>query len=166
MNLDRNFSENAISLMAESRKIAVELGYDYISTLHLLLADCKLNYQYSIRNFIFHNDTEFDTFMGQHKIGDVSIFAETIPITKEAEQTIFKGCLLWSDSIYYDDEIRPYHFFLAASQLPETDFCLLLEPKKGLHERLERYYLQIGQIDQKNISKSLWSRFSKKLFSK
>ncbi|RZK13562.1 MAG: hypothetical protein EOO56_26805, partial [Hymenobacter sp.] len=41
------FSPELKELIARSREVAIDLGYDYISTLHLLLADCTMPYPYS-----------------------------------------------------------------------------------------------------------------------
>ena len=158
MSLDRDFSEETKKMIAGSRKIAIDLGYDYISTMHFLLADCMFNNKYSIKDFAFDSNEEFDIFIKKQKIGESSILVDSLPLTTEAEDTVSRGCRLWSNSRYIDTEIRPYHFFLAASQLRKSHFYLLFGSKNDLFESLERFYIEIGQIDKKNIHKSFFSR--------
>lgn len=166
MVLDRVFSETTRKLMAESRRVAIDLGYNYISTLHLLLADCRLDHPYSIKKFLFKSNTEFEYFYLQQKIDDAGLFAETIPLTEEAKQTISNSCTLWSNSVCYDKGIQPCHLFLAASQLPSTVFYSMFEPKDDLHGKLEDYYANIGKVARKNIFPIMWSVLSRKLFSR
>jgi hypothetical protein len=40
--MESGFSPKTKELISEARLIAIELGYDYVSTLHLFLADCKI----------------------------------------------------------------------------------------------------------------------------
>ncbi len=163
--MDGCFSQEVKSLIAESRLIAIELGYDYISTVHLFLADCKLNDQYSIRSFVFESQEDYETFFKSQRVGESTILADNLPSTMEAAKTIRKAFKLWNHSNYFDTEIRPYHLFLAASLLPKSLFYSIFQSQEGLHEKLEQYYIGIGQINRDKIYKSLWMRLSKKLFN-
>ncbi len=72
--------------------------------------------------------------------------------------------MLWNDNIYQDNKIHPYHLFLAASQLSNTLFYAALDPKEKLDQRLENYYIEIGQLNCTNIHKGIWNKLYKKLF--
>jgi len=160
--MDENFSEETKALIVESRSVAIDLGYDYISTIHFFLADCKLNNRYTIRNFVFKTISDFQVFYNSQKIGEPTIFSESLPLTLEAEKTIKRAYDLWNKKNYKGYHIYPYHLFLASSQLKETLFYSILEPKDKLNERLESYYLKIGQLTAEDIRKSIWSKFQKK----
>lgn len=144
--MDEQFSQETKNLILESRNIAISLGYDHISTLHFFLADCKLNDKHSIKSFVFTTEKEFQNFFDSLKIADSTIFAESLPLTREAEQTIRKAVKLLNNKNYSHIEVYPYHLFLAASQLKDTWFYSIFETKKILHERLEQYYVGTGQI--------------------
>ncbi len=47
--MDSNFSTELKQLVAKSRSIAIELGYNYISTLHFYIADCERDLPSSLR---------------------------------------------------------------------------------------------------------------------
>src|SRR4249919_877241 len=103
--MDDKFSQETRSLINESRLVAIDLGYDYISTVHFFLADCKLNNRHTIRDFAFKTVTDFQAFYNSQRIGDPTIFAESLPLTLEAEKTIKKANLLWSRRNYKDTQI-------------------------------------------------------------
>ena len=63
------FSKELKDIVAESRSIALELGYNYISTLHIFLADCRLKNVYSIHDFAFENNEAFLHFFEQVRVG-------------------------------------------------------------------------------------------------
>ena len=155
-------------IIAESRIVALELGYDYISTVHFFLTDCKLNNKYRIKEFVFKTDEEFKIFYESNRIGNsnVQMQLDSLPLTIEAENTISKAFLLWNDHHYTDDHIYPYHLFLAASQLKDSLFYSIIDPNQGLQNSLEAYYIEIGQLKKANIHRSIFGKLSKKIFFK
>ena|ERR1700754_759369 len=150
--MQENFSPETNQLIAESRLAAIDLGYDYISTRHFFLADCKLNNQYSLRGFSFRNEDEFNSFYNSCRVGDSSIFIDTLPITLEAEHTLTGADSLWRKK-YRNKYIQPFHVFLAACQAKNSEFRKLLALQEGLFERLENYYVESGAIDKDSIRK-------------
>src|SRR5690349_17522391 len=111
--MPHNFSQATIDVMSEARNVAINLGYDYISTIHIFLADCNSNSNQSIRDFVFKSNEDLLNFYNDQKIGDTTIFLDSLPITIEAEKTISKAVILMK-TIYKDKEVYPYHLFLAA----------------------------------------------------
>ena len=158
--MDRHFSKATKDIIAESRNIAIDLGYDYISTIHLFLADCKRNSVDSIKDFAFRTDEELQLYYDKHKIGDSTIFLDTLPLTLEAEHTIKKRMILFKTT-YKDKAVQPWHFFLAASQLKETEFYFILEHIGDFHEKLDKYYTDKGVLNKTIPGKSFWSRLFK-----
>jgi hypothetical protein len=155
--MNHNLSQATKHLLDEARNIAIDLGYDHISTIHIFLADCNSNRSLSIKDFVFKNNEELHKFSDSQRIGDSTIFLDSLPITIEAEKTIRKGIRLMK-TVYKANEVYPYHLFLAASQLKESMFYAILQPKEGLFERLEKYYIEKGAINKVITSKSLWAR--------
>jgi len=146
--------------MSEARLVAIALGYDYISTIHLLLADCKNERPHSIKNFIFETSDAFRQFYDSQRIEKPallnSVIIDSLPITLELEHTIDLA------QKTYPKNILPYHLFLAASVLEETLLYSLLEPKEGLHERLLNYYSQKGITINRKTSGSFLQRLISK----
>ncbi|HEY0356395.1 MAG TPA: hypothetical protein VGC29_09335, partial [Flavisolibacter sp.] len=145
----------------QSREIALSLGYNYISTLHFFLADCKINGPGSIKFFAFDKDEDFQTFYNHHKTGEPIQLEEDLPLTVEAEKTLRKAFILWNGNNYYDQEVRPYHLFLAASLISRTTFCKIFPQERQLYERLANYYIDNGQINKNKIHKSFLIKIQK-----
>jgi ATP-dependent Clp protease ATP-binding subunit ClpA len=158
------FSHDTKEVISESRNIAIDLGYDYISTIHIFLADCKRHSNYTIKNFAFRTDEELQQFYdGQIKgLPDHSL--DSLPLTKEAEDMLRRSVVLVK-STYNARAVQPWHLFLAGSQLQQTQFYSILTPKEGLYERLDKYYTDLGVINRTPppppSRKSFWSRLFK-----
>lgn len=154
------FSHDAKNVIAESRNIAIDLGYDYISTIHFFLADCKRHSNYTIKNFAFRTDEELQQFYDSQIIGLPNLSLDNLPLTKEAEDMLRRAMVLVK-STYNAMAIQPWHLFLAASQLQQTLFYSILTPKEGLFERLDKYYTDLGVINRTPppppARKSFWS---------
>jgi ATP-dependent Clp protease ATP-binding subunit ClpA len=150
------FSPAVKKLVAEARNIAIDMGYDYISTIHFFLADCYNNSDQSIKDFAFKNQDELQVFYTNQKIGEGSIFVNSLPLTLEAEKALKKAGRLIT--MYNDKQLHPHHLFLAASQQKKSLFYAVLEPKEELFERLERYYLKKGLIKKNAERKPLWKK--------
>lgn len=161
--MEGGFSPKTKELISEARLIAIELGYDYISTLHLFLADCKMNDAYSIKGFAFNSEEEFQAFIKNQRVGEPSIPVDDLLLTKEAEKTMRKAYKLWSHRNYIDSEVQPYHLFLAASLIRGSVFTSIFQTSNEVHEQLEQYYINKGQIDKAKIKKDLWMRISRML---
>lgn len=158
--IDKKFSDELKLVISASREIALELGYEQISTIHFLIADCKFNNQFSIKRFLFPTDLAFEYFVKNSKTNDIpSILIDSVPLTLEAEEMMRKSFQL--RKYYYDSELRPYHLFLAASQLTSSLFYSAVNPKEDLVKRIENYYIEIGQLKRKNINPNIFNRLIK-----
>jgi hypothetical protein len=161
MGLDSGFSKRTKELIGFSREIAIELGYDYISTLHFLIADCKSDYTDSIRNFAFETDSDFNTFYKNQDVGKPSLLHESLPLTLEAEETVRLSVQLWHRTYIYE-EIQPYHIFLAAGTIENSFFRSLFSKEIDLVKELEKYYLNIGTIKGNDIHQSFFQKLIRK----
>ncbi len=101
--------------------------------------------------------------MRNQRVGEPSILIDNLLLTKEAEKTIRKAYKLWSHRNYIDSEVQPYHLFLAASLVRGSAFNSIFQHPDEVHERLEQYYINDGQIDRNKINKDLWMRISRRL---
>ena len=75
-------------VISNSRQIAINLGYDYISTLHLFFADCESKRRDSILNYCFKDEKEYQDFKKSYLLNEdkkQTLENEDIPLTKEAE---------------------------------------------------------------------------------
>ncbi len=144
------FSEETKEIIAWSREIALELGYNYISTLHFLLADSYLNGKSSIKTFCFASDEEYARFYESKRIGDATVFGDNLKgnvfLTKEAERTVRLSMVEWKKHSAL--EVQPFHLFLAAASHYST-FSSLLPPEEDLYDRLLVFYKQGGHIPEK-----------------
>jgi hypothetical protein len=157
--MDNIFSKATKALIAESREIALDLGYGHISTLHFFLADCKRNSNDSIRYFAFGSDEELLQYYDAQKIGP-QIYLDTLPLTIEAEHMIRKAVIL-RKTTYKDNRVHPWHFFLAGSQLENTEFYFILNHIGDFHKKLDEYYTEKGVINKPVNS---WKSFLSGLF--
>lgn len=89
MNL---FSSSTKEFIKQSRLLAIELGYNYISAFDFMLADCVYNSNNSIKGFAFDNDNQLQHHIDSQRKGGGTIFAdlnqEQLPITKDLETMI------------------------------------------------------------------------------
>ena len=112
--MDSKFSNELKELIASSREIAIDLGYDYISTIHFFLADCESKRVDSILKFGFKSEAEYQTFKQDYKLQKenyLDFINESLPLTKEAEITIRlseKERKLQGDNVVF-----PRHLFIA-----------------------------------------------------
>jgi hypothetical protein len=157
------FSADSRLLIKEARRAAIDLGYDYISTLHVMIADAQLDKPGSIRGHLFAESGSFFHFYEAERIGDPSVLVDSLPLTIELEKTIKKAGDLYLSQKYLSNHIQPHHLFLAAVQLPDTLLYAAINPKETMLQNLEAYYRRQGLIpEEKPVSegKKIW----KKLF--
>jgi len=132
-----------------SREIALDLGYDYISTIHFLLADCRLNGLWSIKRFAFKEDKDFLRAYEEFRKGAViENYTESLPLTIEAEQAIRKSaieCFIFSEKI-----ICRHHVFWAAAKMKNSSIQSIFSNDPDLYENLVSYYSSLKLVDPNN----------------
>lgn len=88
---DKKFSTELKDLTAKSRLIAIDTGYDYITTIHFFLADCETKSESSLLHFAFKTPDEYQKFKDGIKIKSrdlLDLVKESLPLTVEVEDTI------------------------------------------------------------------------------
>lgn len=163
------FSPEVKELVARSREIAIDLGYDYISSIHFFLADCESDSPSSIFNFRFNNKVEYLIFkksLELHKEDHLSFLDENIPLTFEAETAIRNS--LKEIKTHKSKMVYPCHLMLAAVK----DNDSLLVDKLGSRTTIARdfmqYYKETGELENHFIPKKnnrvlFWLHLSKRL---
>jgi hypothetical protein len=146
ITLEQSFSKEFKELISKSRDIAIELGYDYISTLHFFIADCENKRPASIFHFAFENESEFQqfkSFYAQHSDG-LDLANNSLPLTKEAEKTVWMAIEV--QKAYKQACIYPCHLFMASVK---NNKSLLAECFRGdldVVDNMARFYEGLGEF--------------------
>lgn len=151
--MDNLFSSELKELVSKARETAIELGYDYISTIHFFIADCDNSRPNSILKFGFSDDQEFKKFKTDYtleKVDFLDLLDESLPLTKEAEKTIR---LTESERILYKQtEAYPCHFFLAALKNQESLLFECFKHDENALDSLTKYYEELGDFEKSKMS--------------
>lgn len=142
-------------LIARSRNTALDLGYDYISSMHFLIADCERKERDSILHFCFAGAEEFEAFKRSQTLGIVNDYAarnKTLPLTQEAEQNIRRI----EELRQHLGQTRAYpcHFFIAAFSDPGSAIFDHFSYTEQLSANLSRYYEQAGAFTESPINQA------------
>lgn len=144
--MDTLFSVECKELVSKSREIAIELGYDYISTVHFFLADCENDYPLSIKKFAFKDDNEYLKFKDQYKLAEqvdyLDRFNDSLPLTKEAEAAIRLSGK--ERQVTESDLIYPFHFIIASFKIKNSILSDYFRHDPDVLEKLQKYYKDLG----------------------
>ena len=157
------FPQETKELIAKSREVAIALGCDYVSTMHLLLADCAMPYNYSLRHLFFEDEAQFVAFYESQREGPSGSASGSLPITTELEES-FK--LAGMSGIYEGGgDIYPCHLFLAASKVDNALFKSMVKESQDMQAQLLSYYTACGQPVKKAVTQATpvaWPCYSNK----
>lgn len=142
--LAATFTPELQALIARSREVAIDLGYDYISTLHLFLADCAMPYPYSLTSVFFADAAAYQEFYEQHRVGPVNAGAGSLPITTEFEQALKQAAAARRHG--FGPRLYPCHLFLAATEVPDSVFAQVAAEPAALPQTLLAHYRQFGEL--------------------
>lgn len=162
--MNSNFSESTRLLISKARELAIELRSDGIASIHLFLADCITNDFFSIRNFAFQSNIEFEDFyksLLDIESGIIYDDQNSIPLTKPCEQAI--KLARSEQKKFLDSRIEPYHIFLAMSKLKKSQFVSFFPNNADLYKDLIDYYRGIGCISYIKDEQSILSRIKSRM---
>ena len=150
--MDQLFSIECKSLISGSREIALSLGYDYISTVHIFLADCESESSSSIKKFAFPEDADYIKFKNEYALSGVNYLDhinDSIPLTIEAESAIKlseKERRATGFDITY-----PFHIILGCFKAKNSILkdCFRNEP--DLLDKIMEYYKDSGVLELKTM---------------
>ncbi len=143
-----NFSNEAQELIALARLEAIDLGYDYVSGNHFLIADCQLNKHPSIKQFAFADNMAFSAYYKTQRIQDPSVFKaldrSSLPITKVAEAMIKTAAA--EAKLYGSRCVERHHLFLASCRNKDKLFVDNQDRGLDIYPRLLAYYRGCGLL--------------------
>jgi ATP-dependent Clp protease ATP-binding subunit ClpA len=147
---EKFFSDEAREVIGISHDIALDLGYNQVTAIHLFLADYIFNGEYSSQGLIFSDENEFQKFYDTHKIGEGTILAETksgiLPLAGETSFVIRKSLLEMKK--YHHNIVQPFHLLLAISTFKNSFLSKLLNSKENTYLTLVAYYKKLGYISE------------------
>jgi hypothetical protein len=168
--MDHYFAHETKALIAKSREIAIDLGYDYISTLHIFFADCEIESDFSIFKFAFKGAHEYSKFKSNYKKSDVNyldFIDGSLPLTTEAEISIRKS--FTEKNFNSQKYIYPWHILIAAIKDKETLLSECFKNDPNVSEKLSKYYEELGAFNIDRITSETPATkkgFIARLFSK
>ena len=136
--LQSAFSPELQALLARSREVALELGYPYISTVHVLLADCTMPYPYALRDLLFADAAALTTFHEEQRIGAANPNPVPLPLTIELDQVLRRATTSRHHGL--SQILYPAHLFVAASEQPNSAFAQVVTAEAGLPQILLAHY--------------------------
>ena len=146
--MPKKFSVEVKEIIARARDIAIELGYDYISTIHFFLADCESKRQDSILKFSFKDEIEYQSFKksyGIEKKDYLNFIDVSLPLTREAEITIRLS--LSEKKLQKHKLVLPSHLFIAALKNQDSLLFEFFKEDKNRLENLINYYKGLYDIN-------------------
>ena len=152
--MDQLFSFECKSLISKSREIAINLGYDYISTVHFFLADCENDSPTSIRKFAFgDNDNEYLKFKKGYTLNEINYLDhidDSIPLTKEAESAIRLGekeRLATGHDMTY-----PFHILIGCFKAENSVLADCFKNNTTVIDNLMKYYKDLVNLEPKTTT--------------
>ncbi|PSK90368.1 hypothetical protein [Taibaiella chishuiensis] len=141
-----NFSEEAKALVAQARLEAIDTGDACISGVHFLLADCRLQQQPSIKQFVFADDAAFKAYYATKQAQPPTIFKkldrQSLPLTKAAEAMIKTA--VREAKLYGSQYVEPHHLFLASCRNKDNLFTDSQDQDLDIYPRILAYYRTLG----------------------
>ena len=147
--LDTKYSTKLKELISQSREIAIDIGYDYISTIHFFLADCESKRENSILKFGFKSENEYRDFKKNYTLSEAGIFDhinDSLPLTKEAEITIKMAET--ERVLNKQTQCYPFHLFIAALKNKESFLFECFQNDKEALDKLIQYYKDLGEFEK------------------
>lgn len=148
-SMDQLFSFECKSLIAKSREVAITLGYDYISTIHIFLADCETDYPTSIKKFAFDNEDAYIKFKKDYTLPEVNYLDninDSLPLTVEAESAIRLALSEMKATGF--TKTYPFHILLGCLKAEHSMLAECFKADKDVVENLMQYYRDSGTFEQ------------------
>jgi ATP-dependent Clp protease ATP-binding subunit ClpA len=163
--LDSLFSRELKELISQSRETAIDLGYDYITTIHFFIADCETKSNNSIFRFGFKSDEEYQNFKKHYTLKSEDLLTleiESLPLTKEAEVAI-RLARIEADQ-RQQALIYPAHLFIGALKNKGSLLTECFKQDENALEKLISYYEQLGEFEKdKKAGQPVSDGFLKKI---
>lgn len=151
--MDEVFSNEFREIVAYSREIAIDMGYDYISTIHFFLADCEKKLPGSIFKFAFENENQYLQFKEHYRLDKENLLHfsnESLPLTMEAETTIRLS--IDEKTFYKQTEVFACHFFIAALKNTKSHLFACFKHNENVAKNITDYYDELGCFEKSRMS--------------
>ncbi|MBF9143391.1 hypothetical protein [Hymenobacter properus] len=142
--VQNTFAPELEQLIARSREVAIDLGYDYISTRHLFLADCLMPYRYSLANVFFPDPAAREAYYEQHRVGPANPAAGSLPLTQEFDQALRRAPAARRHGL--SKQLYPCHVFLAATEVANSEFNRVAMDAATLPQTLLSHYRLFDEL--------------------
>ena len=138
------FSPALQQLIARSREVAIDLGYEHISTLHVFLADCTMPYPYSLTSVFFTDAEAQQAFYEQHRVGPARANVGSLPLTVAFDQALRLTPAARRHGLC--QMLYPCHLFLAAAEVSSSEFCQIAADTADLPQLLLTHYRSFNEL--------------------
>lgn len=151
--MDQLFAIETKAFISKSREVAIDMGYNYISTLHFFFASCEETSAFPLLHFAFKNKDEYEIFKSayrQNRIDYLNFVDESIPLTKEAEVAIKEGLI--EQKNFQQQLTFPWHILIAAVKNKKSILSECFKNDPDVDEKIINYYRQKGAFDIHKIN--------------
>jgi bifunctional DNase/RNase len=139
--VQKEFSDNVKHLLAAAQKLAIKLGYNYVGSIHFLMADCEAGFPDSPFHVLFENNEAFSTLlknMTQKKGWSFKPAPAVLPLSQELEDALRLSLAIKQQ--HNSDVIQPGHIHFASLQNTESGVYKLLAQNEAIISKLYRHY--------------------------
>ncbi|RIW17417.1 hypothetical protein D0X99_06740 [Algoriphagus lacus] len=142
MDFKDTISEDTLKIFALARTISLSFGYDYISTIHLFIADCMIRKELSFKSIFFDDEELFDTFCeNQRNLEKINLdYNVTLPLTKEAALALQEGEK--ERKLFGDEKITISHLILSAMKDDNSLIFASLPKVKNVMIKLTKHHIE------------------------
>ncbi|MGG9963564.1 bifunctional nuclease domain-containing protein [Ferruginibacter sp. SUN106] len=152
-DIEKHFSDETRQLIGASREIALQTGFDYISSIHFMLADCAAGLTGSFNNF-FDDQSVLKKLKESYRVKKIwgsGKKQDVVPLSAELAKAIRRSLSLYLH--YGANAIRPAHIFLAAIQDNESEIAKYFAGVPYCDMKMMAYYSAIGELKESEVPK-------------
>ena len=142
MDYKETLSKDTIKIFGYARTISLSFGFNYISTVHLFIADCMIRKEHTFKSIFFDDEEQFETFCDtQRNLEKINLdYNANLPLTKEAASALKKGEN--ERKLFGDEKITISHLILSAIKDNNSLLFECLPKKKNIMVKLTKHHLE------------------------
>jgi ATP-dependent Clp protease ATP-binding subunit ClpA len=155
-------STNANQLLANARSLALQLGYNHISAIHIFLG----YYTYTLgsnpnftptqfaENFpmaqLIPTQLHFNTLLQRYTTAPPNSNSNPIAMSQACKHIIdYSKCIA---KVFKSNTVEPHHIILALFKCPKSNIQLLINVTDITYQSLLKYYALKNMIPQKDFT--------------
>jgi ATP-dependent Clp protease ATP-binding subunit ClpA len=140
-------------MIKRSREIALELGYDYISSVHFMFAEIEQDG--ILKSFLSEKVNDFKALFESARLHS-KIEKGDVPLTVEAEKSLRKSNI--EAFIHSSNKIEPFHIILASLKIKNSLLTEFLSKLGLYYDDLQKHILKNWYINGHAFNYK-WNRF-------